>query len=107
MLDLLKENAIIFLSSYVNLYNNNGGLIMGRMSARFVAKKVGKSTSWVYEMWKDMGLISKNGFGEWDLTELGKKIGGKMSSGYHVSVPTFDFDKIEQMMIDYYNQFRK
>ena len=29
------------------------------MSARFVAQKVGMSTQWVYDMWKEMGLVIK------------------------------------------------
>lgn len=29
---------------------------MSRMSARFVAQKVGMSTQRVYDMWKEMGL---------------------------------------------------
>lgn len=80
---------------------------MGRMSARFVAQQVGKSASWVYEMWKDMGLVTKDKFGDWVLTELGRASGGKMSSGSRLEVPTFDFDTIEKMMIDFYNKFRK
>ena len=45
---------------------------MGRMSARFVAEKVGMSAEWVYEMWKDMGLVIKDKFGDWALTEVGR-----------------------------------
>ncbi len=80
---------------------------MTRMSARFVAQKVGQSTAWVYDMWKDMGLVVKDKFGDWVLTNLGREIGGKMSSGNHLSVPTFDFETIEKMMIDFYNKHRK
>lgn len=80
---------------------------MDRMSARFVADKVGMTTSWVYEMWKDMGLVVKDKFDNWILTDLGYKIGGKMSNGSKVSVPTFNFKKIERMMIDFYNKNRK
>ena len=36
---------------------------MERMSARFVGNRVGMSTKWVYEMWKDMGLIIKDKYG--------------------------------------------
>lgn len=50
---------------------------MERMSARFVGRKVGMTTEWVYSMWKDMGLVTKDEFGEWILTEAGKNIGGK------------------------------
>ena len=80
---------------------------MSRMSASFVAKEVGMSTTWVYDMWKDMGLVAKDKFGDWVLTEEGRKIGGRMSSGSHLSVPTFRFEDIEQLMIDFYNKTRK
>ena len=80
---------------------------MGRMSARFVAIEVGKSTSWVYEMWKDMGLVIKDKFGDWALTEAGREIGGRMSKSNHLPVPTFEFEKIEKLMIDFYNKHRK
>ena len=80
---------------------------MSRMSAKFVAREVGKDTSWVYEIWKDMGLVIKDRFDDWVLTEAGKKIGGRMSNGNHLSVPVFDFETIEKMMIDFYNKHRK
>ncbi len=31
---------------------------MSRMSARFVVQKVGMTTQWVYDMWKDMALLT-------------------------------------------------
>lgn len=77
------------------------------MSARFVGNKVGKSTKWVYEIWEDMGIVMKDKFGDWILTDLGRKIGGKMSNGNHLSVPTFEFEVIEKMMVDFYNNHRK
>ncbi|MGN0178031.1 MAG: hypothetical protein ACI4DY_01120 [Monoglobaceae bacterium] len=80
---------------------------MSRMSARFVAIKVGKSTSWVYGMWKDMGLVVKDKFGDWALTEMGRTIGGKMSKSTYRPVPTFEFEKVEKLMIDFYNKYRK
>ncbi len=80
---------------------------MSRMSARFVGQMVSQSTEWVYGMWKDMGLVIKDKFGDWVLTDLGRKIGGQMSKGSSLSVPTFEFDVIEQMMIDFYNKHRK
>lgn len=80
---------------------------MSRMSARFVAQKVGQSASWVYDIWKDMDLVVKDEFGDWILTDLGRQIGGRMSSGSRLSVPTFNFDTIEKMMIDFYNKHRK
>lgn len=72
---------------------------MSRMSARFVAKKVGMSTEWVYKMWKEMGLVIKDSIGDWILTEKGYKVGGQMSIGSKLSVPTFKFEEIEKMMI--------
>ncbi len=80
---------------------------MRRMSARFVAQKVGMTTQWVYDMWKDMGLVDKDKFGDWVLTAAGRANGGRMSKGSRLEVPTFDFEVIEQMMIDFYNKHRK
>lgn len=80
---------------------------MSRMSARFVGRAVGMSTEWVYGMWKDMGLVIKDKFGDWALTEAGRSIGGKMSKSNHCPVPTFKFETIEQLMIDFYNKHRK
>lgn len=54
-----------------------------------------------------MGLVVKDKFGDWVLTDLGRQIGGKMPNGNRLSVPIFDFEKIEQMMIDFYNEHRK
>ena len=50
---------------------------MSRMSARFVGRAVGMSTKWVYGMWKDMGLVVKDKFGDWALTAAGHNIGGE------------------------------
>ena len=50
---------------------------MSRMSARFVAQKVGMTTNWVYNMWKEMGLVEKDKFGDWVVTAAGRAIGGK------------------------------
>ena len=80
---------------------------MGRMSARFVGKNVGMSAEWVYGMWKDMGLVIKDKFGDWVLTPAGRSIGGRMSKSNHRPVPTFDFDAVVRMMIDFYNKHRK
>lgn len=80
---------------------------MGRMSARFVAEKVGQSAEWVYGMWKDMGLIAKDPMGDWALTAAGRENGGKMSGNGQFSVPTFDFETIEKKMIDFYHQHRQ
>lgn len=80
---------------------------MGRMSARFVAQRVGMSTQWVYSLWKEMGIVCKDKFGDWILTETGKDLGGRMSKSNHCPVPTFDFEVIEKMMIDFYTRNRK
>ena len=80
---------------------------MNRMSARFVAKEVGMSTAWVYDMWKDMGLVVKDKLGDWVLTDLGREVGGRMSKSNSLPVPTFEFEIIEKMMIDFYDKNRK
>lgn len=80
---------------------------MSRMSARFVAREVGMSTTWVYDLWNSMGIVVKDKFGDWILTEAGRKIGGRMSKSNHCPVPTFDFDAIEQLMIDTYNKLHQ
>ena len=80
---------------------------MDRMSARFVAQRVGQSVELVYEMWNDMGLVDKDKFGDWVLTTAGRALGGRMSKGSRREVPTFEFHVIEQAMIDFYNKFRK
>ena len=76
---------------------------MERMSARYVAKKVGMTTQWVYDLWNEMGLIIKDKFGDWVLTDLGKQNSGRMSKSNHLPAPTFDFGIIEKLMIDFYN----
>ena len=80
---------------------------MSRMSARFFGQKILQSTEWVYGMWKDMGLVIKDKFGDWDLTDWGKQNSGKMSKGSRFPVPTFVFEVVEPMMIDFYNKHRK
>ncbi|MBQ6795253.1 MAG: hypothetical protein IJO83_03800 [Clostridia bacterium] len=75
---------------------------MGRKSARFIADMlINYTTKDVYEIWKDMGLVIKDKFGDWVLTDLGRSIGGKMSSGNRLSVPTFDADFIIDKMIEF------
>ena len=77
---------------------------MGRKSARFVGQAIGMSTEWVYGLWKDMGLVIKDKFGDWALTDIGRSIGGRMSKSNHLPVPTFDFETIEKKMIDFCNK---
>ena len=85
----------------------NGVNSMSRMSARFVGQKVGMAAQWVYDMWKDMGLVEKDRFGDWILTAAGREAGGRMSKGSRLEVPTFEFEVIEKMMIDFFNKHRK
>ena len=78
---------------------------MGRKSARFIAEMFSNyTTNDVYDIWKDMGLVVKDNFGDWVLTDLGKSIGGKMSSGNRLSVPTFHADFIIDKMIEFCKQ---
>lgn len=79
---------------------------MSRMSARFIAKEVGLTTKKVYEMWKGMGVVKKDKFGGWDLTELGRKMGGKLSKGNYPT-PTFEFDSIVSGMVGFWNRKSK
>lgn len=76
-----------------------------RMSARFVAKElIGYTTAAVYEIWKDMGLVIKDKWGDWVLTDYGRSVGGRMSKGTRLSVPTFDVDQVIDMMIEFYKK---
>lgn len=78
---------------------------MGRKSARFIAEMLSNyTTKDVYEIWKDMGLVTKDKFDDWILTDLGKSMGGKMSNGNRCSVPTFDADFIIDKMIEFCGQ---
>ena len=52
-------------------------------------------TAWVYEMWENMGLVIKDKFGDWALTEAGRKIGGRMSNSNYLPVPTFELEEIK------------
>lgn len=80
---------------------------MARMSARFVAQQIGMSVKCVYEIWNDMGLVIKDKFGDWALTDLGRQNGGRMSQGNRLPVPTFELETIEKMMIDFLNHHKK
>jgi hypothetical protein len=80
---------------------------MGRMSAKYFARElIGFTTADVYEFWKDMGLVVKDKFGDWALTELGRSHGGKISKSNYRPVPTFEFDKIFPMMETFYLKFK-
>lgn len=71
-------------------------------SARFIAQElVNYTVKDVYDIWKDMGLVEIDAFGDWVITEFGRNIGGRMSKGSCRSVPVFDSDKVIDMMIDF------
>lgn len=75
---------------------------MSRKSARFIAEMLcNYTTKDVYDIWRDMGLVIKDKFGDWVLTDLGRSLGGKMSNGNRLSVPTFDADFIIEKMIEF------
>ena len=73
------------------------------MSARFIAPKIGFTTKDVYQMWNDMGVIEKDKWGNWILTEAGRNLGGRLSGG-NCPVPTFKIDTIVNAMCDFYNK---
>ena len=72
---------------------------MSKASARYIGKCFGMDANWTYEVWEDMGLIVKNKFGDWILTEAGKKIGGSTSKRY--GVPIFKGEEIVPMMNEF------
>ena len=79
-------------------------IIIGRMSAKFLGREVGLGTKDVYDIWDKMGLVQKDKWGDWTLTQLGREMGGKMSEGSRLSVPTFDFDTIINPMIEFWKK---
>ncbi|MCD7893421.1 MAG: hypothetical protein LUG60_06925 [Erysipelotrichaceae bacterium] len=70
---------------------------MGRMSPRIMAPKFGMTTQGLYKVLNELGLVVKDSFGDWALTDAGKSVGGKMSKSNY-PVPTFDFDTIAKMI---------
>lgn len=78
----------------------------GRMSARYIGKEVGKSAKWVYEMWKDMGIVIKDKYGDWILTDAGRALNGKMSKFSDFSVPTFKAEEIIPKMEEFFIKHR-
>ena len=76
---------------------------MSRMSARFIAQKIGLTTEAVYEMWSNMGIVRKDNWGDWILTGAGRELGGRLSKGQY-PVPTFKFDDIVAAMISFCNK---
>lgn len=68
------------------------------MSARFIAKAFGEKAAWAYDVMKELGLVVKDKFGEWTLTDLGRQIGGRMSTSNYRPVPSFDFEIVAKMI---------
>ncbi|MBR2407838.1 MAG: hypothetical protein IKB07_02665 [Lachnospiraceae bacterium] len=79
-------------------------IIIGRMSARYIGQKIGMSPKGVYDILEAMGLVQKDNMGDWTLTVLGREMGGRMSEGSRLSVPTFDFDTIISPMVDFWKK---
>ena len=80
---------------------------MNRVSARFFGNKAIISTQRVYEIWHALGLIMKNKYGDWTLTNAGIEIGGRMSKSSYLSVPTFEYDVIKPLVDKYIETNRK
>ena len=74
------------------------------MSARYVGIKIGKTTKEVYDIWEDMGLVVRDKWGDWGLTDAGRSIGGKMSKSNYRPVPTFDLNVVEEKMNEFCNK---
>lgn len=74
---------------------------MNRMSARYIAPRLGITTSGLYRVWEEMGLVTKDKFGDWIVTGLGRESGGRMSKGSRLSVPTFELEVITKMVKEY------
>lgn len=81
---------------------------MGRKPASLIAKMLQNfTTKDVYEMWKDMGIVVKDKFGDWVLTEAGKSIGGRMSKNSYHPVPTFEDEDIINKMSEFFEKIKK
>lgn len=81
---------------------------MMRKPASLIARMLENfTTKDVYEMWKDMGIVVRDKFGDWVLTETGRNIGGRMSKNSYHPVPIFEDEFIIDKMIDFYNKTRK
>ena len=79
---------------------------MSWWSAILIANEVGLTTEKVYKMWEKMGVIKKDKLGAWIVTELGEKMGGRMSMG-DTPVPTFKPDDIIPKMVNFENENKK
>lgn len=73
---------------------------MSRMSARYVTQKVRMNIALVYDLWNSMEIVIKDKFEDWTLIKAGREIGGRITKSNYCTVPTFDFNVIEQLMID-------
>lgn len=76
-----------------------------KSAMHFARELVDYTTADVYDIWQDMGIVTKGKFGGWIVTELGHKLGGRYSSGKH-HVPIFDFEKTFAMMVDFYQKHK-
>ena len=71
-----------------------------RISARFLGNIIGMSAKAIYAIWQQLGLVTPDKCGGWDLTDLGKSIGGRLSKSNY-PVPTFDYEVIKKMTKDF------
>lgn len=74
---------------------------MSRIGATGMGKSIGLTAKAVNEIWDQMGLIMKDKFGDWILTEFGKQLGGEYSKRTNYPVPTFEISVIKPMMIKF------
>lgn len=74
---------------------------MNRMSVKFIAYQVGLSEKKLYEVLEAKGIVTKNEFSKWILTNHGRESGGVMSKGER-SIPTFRLEDISEMVLDYF-----
>ena len=67
---------------------------MSKSGATGIGKAIGMMPKTVNKILSQMGYIMKDKFGNWILTELGKKKGGTYSQQTNYPVPTFDLENI-------------
>ena len=73
-------------------------------SPRFFGRDHGMTADEVYTRWEKIGLIEKHfddkypgrGIFSWEITELGKALGGRYSPN---GTPTFDYEDIRDIWI--------
>lgn len=79
---------------------DEGSVCDDRMSARYIAQRLGVTAKWVYQVLEEHGLVEEDTWGEWTLTEKGRRNGGRMSKGNY-PVPTFKFNVVEEILRDH------